>query len=63
MSDDILAERLAAGHFYAHAKPEVIDQYPFSAYPGRKLMIEDARRFIAAARYCGLELVEKDDGR
>lgn len=63
MNDAILAERLAAGHYYVHAKPEVLEQYPFSLYPGRNLMIEDARRFIAAAKYCGLAIVEQDDGR
>ncbi len=58
-----MAERLAAGHYYVHAKPEVVEQYAWSDYPGRALMIADAARWLEAARYCGLALVEEDCGR
>ena len=58
-----MAERLAAGHYYVHAKPEVLEQHPFSAYPGRQLMIDDARRWLKAAEYCGLAVVEAEGDR
>jgi hypothetical protein len=60
---DILAERIARAHYERFARPDTLDHYPFDRAPGRALMIQDAGRFVAAARAAGLELVEAEDGR
>lgn len=55
MTDAILAERLAARHYDLFARDEAP---PFDRAPGRKLIIEDAARWIKAMRSCGYDIVE-----
>ena len=57
-----LAERVARA-YYARYSQVAAEQWPWERYPGRELMILDARRYLQSINDAGLAVVEADDGR
>ena len=60
MTDTELADRIARC-YYARYSTVAQQQWSWPDYPGRELMILDARRYIQAARDAGLKLEEIND--
>ena len=51
-----LAERIAAAHYETHRRDGTP---PWSAAPGRRLMIEDAQRYLDAIIASGYDIVKR----